>query len=124
VQQLLAIAGGGALGAVMRFGVSSSVYRVFGREFPYGTLTVNVLGSLLMGLCFILMVERNILSMEWRSIIMIGFLGAFTTFSTFSMETLSLLESGELTRALLNILLSVTLCLAATWIGLTIGRQI
>ena len=124
MQQLLAIAGGGALGAVMRFGVSSSVYRVFGREFPYGTLTVNVLGSLLMGLCFILMVERNILSMEWRSIIMIGFLGAFTTFSTFSMETLSLLESGELTRALLNILLSVTLCLAATWIGLTIGRQI
>jgi len=123
VQQLLAIAGGGALGAVMRFGVSSGVYRVLGKDFPYGTLTVNVLGSLLMGLCFILMVERNVLSMEWRSIIMIGFLGAFTTFSTFSMETLSLLESGELTRALLNILLSVTLCLAATWIGLTIGRQ-
>ena len=124
MQQLLAIAGGGALGAVMRFGVSSGVYRVLGKDFPYGTLTVNVLGSLLMGLCFILMVERNVLSMEWRSIIMIGFLGAFTTFSTFSMETLSLLESGELTRALLNILLSVTLCLAATWIGLTIGRQI
>jgi len=124
VQQLLAIAGGGALGAVMRFGVSSGVYRVLGKDFPYGTLTVNVLGSLFMGLCFILMVERNVLSMEWRSIIMIGFLGAFTTFSTFSMETLSLLESGELTRALLNILLSVTLCLAATWIGLTIGRQI
>jgi len=123
VQQLLAIAGGGALGAVMRFGVSSGVYRVLGKDFPYGTLAVNVLGSLLMGLCFILMVERNVLSMEWRSVIMIGFLGAFTTFSTFSMETLSLLESGELTRALLNILLSVTLCLAATWIGLTIGRQ-
>jgi len=123
VQQLLAIAGGGALGAVMRFGVSSGVYRVLGKDFPYGTLTVNVLGSFFMGLCFILVIERNVLSMEWRSIIMIGFLGAFTTFSTFSMETLSLLESGELTRALVNILLSVTLCLAATWIGLTIGRQ-
>jgi len=124
VQQLLAIAGGGALGAVMRFLVSSGVYRVLGKEFPYGTLTVNLLGSFFMGLCFILMVERNLVSMEWRSIIMVGFLGAFTTFSTFSMETLSLLESGELTRALLNILLSVTLCLVATWIGLTIGRQI
>jgi len=124
VQQLLAIAGGGALGAVLRFGMSSGIYRLLGRDFPYGTLAVNVLGSLLMGLCFILMIERNLLSLEWRSVIMIGFLGAFTTFSTFSMETLSLLESGELTRALLNILLSVTLCLAATWVGLTIGRQI
>ena len=124
MQQLLAIAGGGALGAVLRFGMSSGIYRLLGRDFPYGTLAVNVLGSLLMGLCFILMIERNLLSLEWRSVIMIGFLGAFTTFSTFSMETLSLLESGELTRALLNILLSVTLCLAATWVGLTIGRQI
>jgi len=123
VLQVLAIAGGGALGAVMRFMVSSGVYRVFGKDFPYGTLTVNVVGSFFMGLCFILMIERNLLSMEWRSVIMVGFLGAFTTFSTFSMETLTLLESGELSKALLNILLSVSLCLVATWVGLTIGRQ-
>jgi len=124
VQQLLAIAGGGALGAVFRFGISSNIYRVFGRDFPYGTLTVNVLGSLLMGLFFTLIFERNVLSAEWRGVIMIGFLGAFTTFSTFSLETLSLLESGELTRAALNIFLSVALCLAATWLGLVIGRQL
>ena len=124
VQQLLAIAGGGALGAVFRFGISSNIYRVFGRDFPYGTLTVNVLGSLLMGLFFALIFERNVLSAEWRGVIMIGFLGAFTTFSTFSLETLSLLESGELTRAALNIFLSVALCLAATWLGLIIGRQL
>jgi len=124
VQQLLAIAGGGALGAVFRFGISSHIYRVLGRDFPYGTLTVNVLGSLLMGLFFTLIFERNVLSAEWRGVIMIGFLGAFTTFSTFSLETLSLLESGELTRAALNIFLSVALCLAATWLGLVIGRQL
>lgn len=124
MQQLLAIAGGGALGAVLRFSMSSNIYRVFGRDFPYGTLAVNVLGSLLMGLFFILIIERGTLSAEWRSVIMIGFLGAFTTFSTFSIETLALLESGELSRAALNIFLSVALCLGATWLGLVIGRQL
>lgn len=124
MQQLLAIAGGGALGAVLRFSMSSNIYRVLGREFPYGTLAVNVLGSLLMGLFFILIVERGTLSAEWRSVIMIGFLGAFTTFSTFSIETLALLESGELGRAALNVFLSVALCLGATWLGLVIGRQL
>jgi len=124
VQQLLAIAGGGALGAIFRFGISSNIYRIFGRDFPYGTLTVNVFGSLFMGLFFVLLTERNLLSAEWRGVIMIGFLGAFTTFSTFSLETLSLLESGELGRAALNIFLSVALCLLATWFGLIIGRQL
>ena len=123
MQQFLAIAGGGALGAVLRFLMASNISRVFGREFPYGTLTVNILGSFLMGLVFVLIVERDIISAEWRSVIMVGFLGAFTTFSTFSLETLSLLESGELSRAALNIFLSVALCLVATWLGLIIGRQ-
>jgi len=124
VQQLLAIAGGGAVGAILRFGASTQVYRLFGRNFPYGTLAVNILGSFLMGLLFILIVERGLLSAEWRSAIIVGFLGAFTTFSTFSIETLNLLESGELSRALLNIMLSVALCLVATWLGLIMGRQI
>ena len=124
MQQLVIIAGGGALGAVLRFLMSSHVYRVFGRDLPYGTLAVNVLGSLLMGLFFVVIVERGSLSDEWRNLIMVGFLGAFTTFSTFSLETLTLLESGELSRAALNIFLSVALCFAATWLGLIIGRQV
>jgi len=124
VLQLLTIAGGGALGAVLRFGMSSYVYRLLGRDFPYGTLAVNVVGSLLMGILFILFVERGLVSAEWRSAIIIGFLGAFTTFSTFSIETLMLMESGELSRAALNVVLSVTLCLVATWLGLVMGRQI
>jgi CrcB protein len=124
VQQLIAIAGGGALGAVFRFLMASHIYRLFGKDFPFGTLSVNVLGSFLMGLFFILIIERGMLSGEWRSIIIIGFLGAFTTFSTFSIETLTLLESGELSRAALNIFLSVALCLMATWLGLVMGRQL
>jgi len=124
VQQLLAIAVGGALGAVMRFQVSSSIYRLLGRDFPYGTLAVNVLGSFVMGLLFIIISERGMLSSEWRSVIMVGFLGAFTTFSTFSIETVALMESGEFNRALLNIVLSVVVCLGATWLGLILGRQI
>ena len=124
MQQLLAIAGGGALGAVLRFGMSSTIYRILGREFPYGTLAVNVLGSLLMGFLFVVLVERMAISAEWRAALLIGLLGAFTTFSTFSFETLALFENGELFRAFLNIILSVCLCLAATWLGLSLGRQL
>lgn len=123
MQQLLIIAGGGALGAVLRFEVSAYIYRLLGRDFPYGTLAVNVIGSFLMGIFFILIIERGLLSSEWRSAIIVGFLGAFTTFSTFSIETLTLMESGEINRALLNIVFSVVVCLCATWIGLIIGRQ-
>ena len=61
---------------------------------------------------------------EWRSAILIGLLGAFTTFSTFSMETMALLEAGDVTKAMLNVLLSVLLCLMATWVGLSLGRQL
>ncbi|MCG7873316.1 MAG: fluoride efflux transporter CrcB [Candidatus Thiodiazotropha lotti] len=122
--QLLVIASGGAAGALFRFWVSSGVYGVLGRGFPYGTLAVNVLGSLVMGFLYVLFIERMVVSTEWRAGLLIGFLGAFTTFSTFSMETLNLLEQAEVLKAGLNVLLSVVACLLACWLGLVLGRQL
>ena len=124
MNQLIAIAAGGAFGAVARFGVSTGVYAMMGRSFPYGTLAVNVIGSLLMGLLYVMLIERLSLSPEFRAILLIGFLGSFTTFSTFSMETLSLIEQAQLLKAAVNIVASVALCLLATWIGVIVARSI
>ena len=120
--QLLAIAAGGALGALMRFWVSSGVHGVAGRSFPYGTLTVNVLGSLLIGILYVAFNERLDVSPHWRALLLVGVLGAFTTFSTFSMETLELLEKGDVIKAAANVLLNVVLCISAAWLGVLLAR--
>jgi CrcB protein len=124
LKALVFIAIGGALGAVLRYGASVSVYALLGRSFPYGTLFVNVSGSLLMGLLSVLMLERFNVGPEWRAAVLVGVLGSFTTFSTFSIETLNLLEQGDWMRAMSNIVLSVLVCLAAVWLGVLIGRQV
>lgn len=112
------------MGALLRFWLSGGVHALLGRGFPYGTLSVNVIGSLAMGLLYVMLYERMNVSPEWRAGILIGLLGAFTTFSTFSMETLNLIEAGEHIKAVSNMLLSVSLCLIAVWAGVVIARQL
>lgn len=121
---LVFIALGGAVGAILRYGASIGIYSLFGRGFPYGTLFVNVFGSLLMGVLAVMLLERLDIGAEWRAAVLVGLLGSFTTFSTFSIETLYLLEQGESMRAVVNMVLSVLLCLAAVWFGVLLGRQL
>ena len=122
--QLIAIAVGGAAGALLRFWVSTGVYGWLGRGFPWGTLAVNLLGSLAIGVLYVLFMERMNVTPELRAGLLIGLLGAFTTFSTFSLETLNLIQGAELVKAGLNILLSVSACVLATWLGVLMARSL
>jgi CrcB protein len=122
--QVIAIAAGGAAGALLRYWVSNGIHAVLGRGFPYGTLTVNVVGSLLMGFLYIWLIERLATGPVLRAFLLIGVLGAFTTFSTFSVETLNLVESGQLGKAILNVLISVVVCIAAAGLGILLARQL
>jgi len=124
MNQYLAIAAGGAIGSVLRYWVSINTHSLLGRDFPYGTLTVNVIGSILMGFLFVLFTERWEIETVIRSAVLIGLLGAFTTFSTFSIETFNLVEEGAYTKAMANVLVSVSSCLLSAWLGVTLGRQI
>ena len=109
----LAVAVGGALGAMARYAVSIWVFNYSSDKFPYATLSVNVLGSFIMGILFVIIVERAALPAEMRSLLMVGFLGAFTTFSTFSLDALSLWQNGHFFVALVYVLATVILCLVA-----------
>ena len=122
MQHIILVFVGGAVGSVFRYLVSIGMSRWLGAGFPYGTLTVNVAGSLCMGFLYVLIVERASLSAEWRSLLLIGLLGGFTTFSSFSMETLLLIQDAAWLKAGVNTLLNVSLCLFAAWIGLLLGR--
>lgn len=116
---------GAGCGGVFRYWISNISYWFLGRQFPYGTLIVNVSGCFLMGLLFVLLIERfNGVGPQLRSLLLIGLLGGYTTFSSFSIETLNLFENGAPLAGVANILLSVILCLAATWLGVIGGRQL
>lgn len=120
----IAIALGGSAGAISRYWVTSTAYLWFGHEFSYGTLLVNVLGSLVMGFLTVLLVQRFNVSDEIRLGLMVGFLGSFTTFSTFAMDTIHWLESGAILKALAYVFVSVLFCVLGAWAGLLTAKQI
>ena len=120
----VAIAIGGTLGCWARYAQSNLVQAVFGRNFPFATLSINVIGSFLMGFLFILTVERLMIPPSVRVGVLTGVLGGYTTFSTFEMETLLLAENGEFSKAGLYVVLSVVVGFAAAFGGAYIARNL
>jgi len=116
---ILSIAVAGAIGALLRYGVVSLVGVRF---FPFGTLAVNVLGSGLMGVAYVVIVEKMLTHPDMRHLVMTGALGAFTTFSAFSLEVWSLIDKGAFSLAALYIIVSVLLSVAALWLAISCTR--
>jgi len=120
----LAIAMGGAAGAMSRYWLHSLVEGYNRSNFPLGTFLVNVGGSLLIGIFFVIFAEKANLDAQWRPIVVVGFLGALTTFSAFTLEALLLLEQGLYNTALFYILSSVIVCLLAAYAGMQVTRML
>ncbi|THV25345.1 fluoride efflux transporter CrcB [Peteryoungia ipomoeae] len=122
--QILLVAIGGALGSVGRYLAGVHITRLMGAGFPYGTLTVNIVGSFLIGLLVELLARKLNGSMDLRLFLVVGFLGGFTTFSSFSLDALALFERGATLAAAAYILASLILSLAAVFAGLLLGRSL
>lgn len=114
----LAVAIGGALGAMGRYGVTLYTFPLLANRFPSATLTVNVIGSLLIGVCYVLIIEKGVIAPEYRNWLMAGFLGAFTTFSTFALDAVTLWQNGHGQLAALYVATSVVACIAAVALGI------
>jgi CrcB protein len=122
IRQVLVIAAGGAVGAVLRWLLAGAVQRLAGGPFPWGTFAVNALGSFLIGFLFVYMVERSAASELWRLALTVGLLGALTTFSTYSLESMRLLQSGAIAMAMANVLGQILVCMSLTWLGIQLAR--
>jgi CrcB protein len=124
LQKYLWIAAGGALGAIARYWVGSAVGSRLGVKFPYGTLVINVSACLIIGFSLTYLGKRADLSPAWRYLIPIGFVGAYSTFSTYEWETLSTMRSGAFSLAALYAIGSLLLGLMATWAGIMLGEML
>jgi len=124
IRQLVAVALGGAAGAVMRWLMASGIQKMAGGAFPWGTFAVNALGSFMLGFLFVWLIERSTASDLLRLALTVGFMGAFTTFSTYSLESVRLLQEGAFSLAFGNIAGQVVVCLGLTWLGIQLARAI
>jgi CrcB protein len=124
VGKYLAVGVGGFVGAIARFWLASYVGQRMGTRFPYGTFLVNVSGCFLVGFAMTILADRTNLSPTYRYLIPIGFIGGYTTFSTFEYETLRAIQDGQLTIGLLNIVLSVTVGFLMVWTGALVGKAV
>lgn len=122
-QQLAWIGAAGAAGALLRYGTTQGVTALLGPGFPYGTLVVNVLGSLLIGILFVCFWERSLAGEMLRLTLMVGLLGSFTTFSAFSLDTWILVHHGAYIKAAGNVLANVSICLLATGLGIAAAKN-
>ena len=118
------VAVGSAVGGVARFGLAAFIQQRVGPNFPAGTLLINISGSFLLGLIFRFALGTDVISLEVRTLLTTGFCGGYTTFSTFSYDTMVLLEEGQSARATTYVVLSVVLSLAATWLGVIAARAL
>ena len=140
--QFLAISLGGAVGALLRYYITqfsnniavkiidrntilsvTSPHESSNMIFPWGTLIVNLVGSFLIGVLFVLIIEKSQWSETMRLFLIVGFLGAFTTFSSFSIDNFQLLAQGEIIKAMVNIVLNVSLGLLLVWLGIILSRN-
>jgi CrcB protein len=124
MKYLLFIALGGASGAVARYLLARWAHGLWEGQLPVGTLFVNVLGSFTIGVVYVLLVEKELIHPDWRGVLMVGFLGAFTTFSTFSLETITLIEAGHLAHAMGYMLASAVLCVVMAGAAMHLTRAL
>jgi CrcB protein len=120
----VAVALCGAAGCLSRYYLSGWVYGLLGRDFPYGTFVVNILGAFIIGFLMEFGIRSTIVPPTLRVGLTVGFLGGLTTFSTFSYEPFRLIEEGEIMVAFTNVALSVLVCLMFTWMGIFAARQL
>jgi CrcB protein len=123
MNKYLMIGAGGFLGAIARYWLGSFIGSRMGIRFPYGTVVINISGSFLIGLIVTLIAQRTHWNANWSYLIPIGFIGAYTTFSTFELETLRSFQEGEIFYAFANVIVSVVVGFLAVWLGVVTGRS-